>query len=161
MKTLYLVRHAKAEEAKPGLRDFDRPLNARGEDQAKQVSKLLQQQAEKVEVILSSPAARALSTAKIIAQGIHYPLDEIVAIPDMYEASVEDLLEIIAMIKPHFNSAMLVGHNPTISTLAHQFSREIKDDLSTCDVVVLSFDYKSWEKVIAHSGTLIKLIQPK
>ncbi len=158
MKTLYIVRHAKAEDTKLGMKDFDRCLTQRGKEQASQVSKILHKQSVKVDVILSSPAARALTTAQIIARGIHYPINEIQEIPDMYEASVEDLLEIISMIEPNCNSAMLVGHNPTISTLAQRFSRDVKTDLSTCAVVVLTFDQKSWEKVSTHSGILLDAI---
>lgn len=160
MKTLYIVRHAKAEEAKPGLKDFDRNLTDRGVEQATQVSKILHKQSVTVDVILSSPAARAFTTAQIIAQGICYPINRIQIISEIYEASVDDLLEIISMIEPNCNSAMLVGHNPTISTLAQRFSREVNTDLSTCAVVVLSFEQKSWEEVSIHSGNLLNSIQP-
>ena len=83
MKTLYIVRHAKAQEAQPGLADFDRKLTHRGEDQAEQVSKILHKHSAKIDVILASPAARALATAQIIAHGIHYPINQIQQISDV------------------------------------------------------------------------------
>ncbi len=160
MKTLYIVRHAKAEEAKPGLKDFDRRLIERGIEQATQVSKMLHKQSLTVDVIFSSPAARALSTAHIIAKGIHYPINRIQTISEMYEASVDDLLEIISMIEPDCNSAMLVGHNPTVTSLAQELSRDVKIEMSTCSVIILEFNQNSWEEVINHSGTLLNSIQP-
>lgn len=158
MKTLYLVRHAKAEELQVNQTDFERQLTHRGEDQATQISKLLK---DKVDLIIASPAARTLKTAQIIATGIHYPLNEITLNPSIFEANLNNLSKVISTIEDKFKSAMLVGHNPGISLLAQKLCPEVKTELPTCAVVILTFAQESWIEVTNNIGILSKLIQAR
>jgi phosphohistidine phosphatase len=74
MKTLYVIRHAKSSWDDPTLSDFDRPLNKRGKRDAPAMGKRLVHDDRVVpDLLLSSPAERALTTCKIIAEEIHYP----------------------------------------------------------------------------------------
>ena len=56
---------------------------------------------------------------------------------------------------------MLVGHNPTITALAQRLSSDVNSDLSTCTVIVLTFNQQTWDDAMINSGTLINSIQPK
>ncbi len=161
MKTLYLVRHAKAIDAKAGINDFDRVLTVEGQEQAQEVAKTLNKDMALVDIILASPAARAISTAEIIAKGLHHPTNQIKTIPKMFQPSLDDLIEIIVNIDPQNQYAMLVGHNPTISQLAQFLCYSVQMDLSPCGVIALTFDMQSWDEVINHRGTLLYIIQPK
>ena len=67
MKTLVLVRHAKSSWGKPGLEDRDRPLSRRGKRDAPRMGKRLAKQGVKPDLVLSSPARRALATAPSIS----------------------------------------------------------------------------------------------
>ena len=75
MKTLYLCRHAKSSWADPGMDDFDRPLNERGQRNAPFMAGLFKERGEPVDLIVSSPANRALTTAKAFASALHLPAD--------------------------------------------------------------------------------------
>ena len=77
MKTLYVIRHAKSSWDDPTLSDFDRPLNNRGKKDAPTMGKRLAQRQVVPDLLLSSPAERALTTCKIIAEEIHYPAGKI------------------------------------------------------------------------------------
>ena len=77
MKTLYLVRHAKSSWKHPELSDFERPLNKRGKNDAPFMGKLLFKKGINPELLISSPAKRASSTAKIIASELNYDKEKI------------------------------------------------------------------------------------
>ncbi|MCC6685100.1 MAG: histidine phosphatase family protein, partial [Bacteroidia bacterium] len=77
MKQLVLVRHAKSDWANPELKDFDRPLNERGKQNAPEMGKRLASKKWPVDLIVSSPAKRALKTARLLAKEIHYATDDI------------------------------------------------------------------------------------
>ena len=161
MKTLYLVRHAKAEDIKLGVTDFDRILTSQGQEQAREVAIELNKDLVKVDIIQSSSAARAMTTAQIIAQGLQYPINRIEPLINLYQPSITDMQEIIEYIDPNYNHVMLVGHNPTISQLAQRLCYAVKIDLSPCGVVALKFDVQSWREVTTHPATLLYIIQPK
>src|SRR6185437_7743677 len=72
MKTLFLVRHAKSSRDPPGLPDEDRPLAGRGERDAPKMGRRLAKRDAEPDLILSSPASRALATAKLFAAKLHY-----------------------------------------------------------------------------------------
>ena len=71
MKTLYIVRHAKSSWKNPGLADIDRPLNKRGKGDAPLMGKVLRKAGVEPDLILSSPANRAITTAEVIAKTWH------------------------------------------------------------------------------------------
>ena len=92
MKTLFLVRHAKSSWDDTTLPDKDRPLNERGERDAPKMGKRLAKRDVKTDLILSSPARRALTTAKIIAKSIDYKPKKIVVDDRLYPGAADDLL---------------------------------------------------------------------
>jgi phosphohistidine phosphatase len=77
MKTLLLVRHAKWSWKDMRLPDQDRPLTARGERDAATMSQRLSQRRVDADLIICSPAVRALATARIIAKGLGYRRERI------------------------------------------------------------------------------------
>ena len=77
MKTIYLVRHAKSSWKYPNLDDFERPLNKRGRKNAPFMGTILKKLKVAPDLILSSPANRASMTARVIADKISYPLENI------------------------------------------------------------------------------------
>src|SRR5207302_4503921 len=95
MKTLFLIRHAKSSWNDTALPDKDRPLSDRGRRDAPKMGKRLAKRDVKPDLILSSPARRALTTAEIIAKKLDYKLKEIVADDRLYASAVHDLLNVI------------------------------------------------------------------
>ena len=143
MKTLFLVRHAKSSWDDTAIPDKDRPLNDRGKRAAPRMGKRLAKRDVKVDVILSSPASRAIRTAEIIADELDYKHKHIVVDARLYPGTVDDLLNIIHKLGDELDRAMLVGHNPALAELAHRFSSEITE-MPTCAVAEFSFNAKSW-----------------
>jgi phosphohistidine phosphatase len=161
MKKIVLIRHAKSSWSSPSLSDIKRPLNERGKRDAPFMGSLLLDNHILPHIIYSSPAVRAISTAKIIAKKIKYPTKNIEIKNEIYEASVSDLLKIISLFDNQFNNIMMFGHNPGFSYLVNYLCNDFNNNLPTCGVAELEFDVNNWQEITANSGTLIKFEYPK
>ena len=146
MRTLYLIRHAKSSWDDVALADKDRPLNSRGRRDAPKVGERLAKRRAKPDLILSSPATRAVMTAEIIAKKLDYKRSNIVLDDRLYAVSADDLLDVIRQLDDKAERVMLIGHNPELTELAHRLSSKITH-LPTCAVAEFSFDAKSWTRV--------------
>ena len=160
MKTLLLVRHAKSSWDDPALPDKKRPLNDRGLRDAPKMGARLAKRHVKPDLILSSPAVRALATAEIIARKLDYRIKDVVVDERLYEASPDDLLEVIRNLGDEGDCVMIFGHNPELSELAHGLSDTITD-MRTCAVAEFVFDIKSWSRVGRHEPSKVTLHEPK
>ena len=146
MKTLFLVRHAKSSWDDAALPDKDRPLNARGKRDAPKMGKRLAKRDVTPDLILSSPARRALTTAQIIGKKLDYKLKNMVVDDRLYGGEADDLLNVIYKLRDKVECVMLFGHNPALTELAHRLSSGITQ-LPTCAVAEFTFDVKSWSNV--------------
>ena len=146
MKTLFLIRHAKSSRDDPALSDKERPLDDRGMRDAPTMGERLAKQDVMPDLILSSPAVRALATAEIIAKKIGYKLKDIVVDERLYATAPDDLLKVIHELGDKPKRVMLFGHNPEFAELAHRLSSKITD-MPTCAVAEFSFNTKSWSNV--------------
>jgi phosphohistidine phosphatase len=160
MKTLFLVRHAKSSRDDPALSDKERPLNDRGMRDAVRMGERLARQGVKPDLIVSSPARRALATAEIIARKLDYKVKDIVVDERLYAAALDDLLEVIQEFGDKPNRVMLFGHNPEMTELAHRLSSKIAD-MPTCAVAEFSFDTKSWSNVGKQEPAKVTLHDPR
>lgn len=160
MKTLILVRHAKSSWDEPGLPDRDRPLNDRGKRDAPRMGEQLARHDVKPDVILSSPAARALATAQFIARKLDYKRADIRVDDRLYAVEADDLLQVIREIGDKQKCAMLVGHNPELTDLAHRLSSKITH-MPTCTVAVFAFDAKSWSGMGNDAPESVVLYTPR
>ncbi len=146
MKTLFLVRHGQSSWDDVSLTDRDRPLTDKGKRDAVKMGKRLAEAEIAVDALLSSPALRALATAKAIARKLDFKRRHIVQDERLYSGQVDELLELIEEIGGEHKRLMLVGHNPLLSELVLRLAD--KDvNLPTCAVAVLRFDTKSWAKI--------------
>lgn len=161
MKTLYLVRHAKSSWDFPELTDFERPLNKRGKRDAPFMGKLLNDKNVKPELIIASPALRAYNTARIIAGRLDYPLENIETSEVIYDASVRDLTDLIQNFDNKFNSVMLFGHNPGLTSLSNLLTDKHVGNIPTCAVVGIEFDIQSWKEVKPDTGKFLFIDKPK
>ena len=146
MKTLFLVRHAKSSRDDPSLPDRDRPLDDRGKQDAPMMGKRLVKRDVKPDLLISSPALRALTTAQLIAEEVGYKRKDIVVDNRLYARSPDDLLAVIRALDKKLDRVMLVGHNPEFTDLAHRLSSEIID-MPTSAVAEFNFDTKAWSDV--------------
>ena len=144
MKTLTIVRHAKSSWEDPTLRDRERPLNKRGERDAPIMGQRIAAAGIRPSLILSSPAVRAWTTAKLVAAQIAYPLEFLQQEPDLYMASVSDMLDVIVAQDNGFNSLMLVAHNPGLTDFANYLVPRLTSNLPTAGVVSVNIEQDNW-----------------
>lgn len=116
MKTLYLLRHAKSSWSDASLADFERPLNKRGLKEAPVVGRLMRERGVTLDLVLCSPAARARETARLALEAAGLET-EVRLDARIYEASMKDLLTIIAEIDDGIENLLLVGHNYSLENL--------------------------------------------
>ena len=161
MKTLYLLRHAKSSWDNPDLRDFERPLAKRAARDVPLIASRFMDRRKNVGCIISSPAKRAKTTARMFARHIGFPLEGITSNPELYFASVSALLKSASLVDEDFESAMLVGHNPAVTEFANMIANLDIDNIPTCGLVELSLPIDTWMEIEAGLATLIDFDYPK
>lgn len=144
MKILTLVRHAKSSWENSTLGDRERPLNERGEQDAPQIGKRLVAAGIRPSLIISSPALRAWTTARILAQEIGYPIEFLQREDGLYMASLDEILDVLVAQDAEFNNLLLVGHNPGLTTFANYLVPGLTSNLPTAGVVAVQFDHPDW-----------------
>jgi len=159
VKSLFLVRHAKSSRDDPSLPDRERPLDDRGLRDAPTMGKRLRKREVKPDLLMSSPALRALTTAQLIADELGYQRNDIALDERLYASSADNLLAIICALDDKLDRVMLFGHNPEFTDLAHRLSSEITD-MPTCAVAEFRFDANVWADVGVIAPT-VKLDAPK
>ncbi len=160
MKKLYLIRHAKASWDNPEQSDFERPLTPQGEIDANAMAVQLKAQNLKPDLIISSNAVRALSTAKILAEELKFPVAHIVSDPHIYSGGVEELVTLVKAISTKLNTVFIVGHNPSLTLLAHYLCEGTKVTITTCGVLGIEFAMKKWEEAVETEGKFITYFHP-
>lgn len=161
MKLLTLVRHAKSSRDYPELSDFERPLNPRGRKEAPAIAGRLRKADIKPDLLVSSPATRAITTARIFAEELNLHLDEIVLNPHIYEASAWTLLHIVRSLPSDLEDVMLFGHNPGISRLAQDLAECPFDEMTTSAAVRIELPARAWSLVAPGSGKVLRYDTPK
>jgi len=161
MKKLLLVRHAKSDWNDPKLSDFDRPLNDRGHKNAPEMAERLLKKHIVPELIVSSPAKRAFTTAKYFAKTFGIDKSEIEKNEGIYEASVNDLLKIINDFDNSKNFIALFGHNPGITTLAVGLSGAYITNIPTCGLILIEFPFDDWRMISFDTGAKLLYDYPK
>lgn len=144
MKTFTLVRHAKSSWGDTGLVDRERPLNKRGERDAPIMGKRIFDAGIRPALIISSPAVRAWSTARIIAQELGYPLEFLQRENGLYLATLDNLLDVLATQEPGVNNLMLFAHNPGLTDLANYLSPGLTNNLPTTGVASFNIENDDW-----------------
>lgn len=155
MKTLTLLRHAKSSWNDASLEDRDRPLSSRGHRDAPVMAERIKDAGIRPSLILSSPASRAWTTAKAIANEIGYPPEFLQQEDRLYHASVRGFLKVISEQDTGFNNLMIVGHNPGLTDFANYLMPGVTDNIPTCGVVSFEIDHDDWH---LHSGAKTKLM---
>ncbi|HEV8313767.1 MAG TPA: histidine phosphatase family protein [Burkholderiaceae bacterium] len=160
MKTLSLVRHAKSSRDDATLPDRERPLDDRGRRDAPKMGKRLAKRDVKPDLIVSSPALRALTTAQLIADEIGYAHKRIVIDDRLYASSPSALLAVVRALDRKLEHVMLFGHNPEFTELAHRLSSDITD-MPTCAVAEFRFDTTAWSDIGEVAPVAVMMDAPK
>ncbi|GAA3572305.1 SixA phosphatase family protein [Snuella lapsa] len=143
MKTLTLIRHAKSSWEYDVI-DHERPLKDRGVNDAELVSKYFKISLREPDLVLSSDANRARSTAAIFMETLNIPSSIFRLDHALYDFAGYNLLEVIKACDETVNNLMIFGHNHAITDFVNTYGHIYIDNVPTCGVVVLEFDIEQW-----------------
>jgi phosphohistidine phosphatase len=112
-------------------------------------------------LIITSPAKRAWTTAKIIAHEINYPLEFLQREDGLYLASLNEILDTIVAQDNGFNNLMIVGHNPGLTDFANFLVPGLTNNLPTAGVVSVEIDRDDWSLYTQPQAKLLVHDWPK
>jgi phosphohistidine phosphatase len=165
MRTLYLLRHAKSSWDEPELSDHDRPLAPRGRRATGRLAEHLSREGISPDLVLCSSARRARATFDGIAPMLGGEV-EVQVEAGLYGASAGDLIDRLHAIPDAVESAMLVGHNPTIQSLALSLAatgeqlEAVMQKYPTGALATLTFE-SSWPELGPGDAQLVAFVRPK
>ena len=159
MKTLYLLRHAKSSWDEPAQTDVERPLNRRGLKAAPFMGELMLKKGFEPAVIVSSPAMRAKTTARLLKIAGSFTA-EIIFENGIYEASPNALRQVVSEISDDHTSALLVGHNPGIEGFIRYLTGAI-EPMPTAALAVIELEIDKWVEINDGCGTLMRVFRPR
>jgi len=160
MKTLLILRHAKSDWGNSQLSDHERPLNGRGSYDAPRMGAWLKQQGMVPELIISSTAVRALTTAELVAQGCDFE-GELRLTNDLYLAGPPTYIDTLNQLPNDSERVMVVGHNPGMESLLSLLTGKDRR-MTTANLAVVELPIDSWRELTLFSdGRLAHFWRPK
>ena len=169
MKTLGLFRHAKSDWHDPRARDFDRPLNLRGEKGAGLMGRHIRDHGVKWDRVIASPAVRVAETIELAAKASGRPI-AVNWDRRIYLASSATLLDLLREQKDAADSILMVGHNPGLEDIIFDLvpddgTSPLRDQVEvkfpTASFAVLELDIAHWADLIERCGRLVHLTRPR
>lgn len=163
-KTLYLVRHATAEESGNSsmLKDFDRELTSFGIIEAARAGQKFALAGHRTDLIVSSEANRAKETAKIFAEQLKMEADQIQLEEGLYGGGARAYLNLTNALDNAHTAVMMVGHNPDLTFFVEYLTRgSVGDAMEKASVAVIEFEGLAWAEVSSKTGSLVAYITPK
>jgi phosphohistidine phosphatase len=160
MKTLLLLRHAKSSWKDENQPDRERPLNKRGQEDAPKMGALLRKQNLIPDLVLSSPAKRARSTAERVIDASGYA-GEVEYREELYSFDLEPYLKVLVGLADSIQCVMLVGHNPAMEELVERLTGEYLP-MPTAALAKIELPIERWsEFATRQGGKLVELWRPK
>jgi phosphohistidine phosphatase len=160
MKTLLILRHAKSSWDNMQLTDYERPLNNRGKRDAPRMGKLLREQDLMPDLIITSSAERALTTAEAVALASDYE-QEIKHTRSFYHADPEPYIEALQQLDDSYERVMVVGHNPGIEELLEELTG-LWERMPTAALAHVTLPIAHWHELDEDTtGELVNLWRPK
>jgi phosphohistidine phosphatase len=160
MKELIFVRHAKSDWDNPGLKDIERPLGERGIKDAPIMAGKLKSLVKSVDHIVSSPAVRALETAKYFANAFGIEFQKIDIRSDLYEAYFDDILKEVHDLENDYDTVLFFGHNPGYTYLANHFSTDFIENVPTCGIFRIQSSISKWKDFDSSNSKLNLFLKP-
>jgi len=142
------------------LDDFDRPLNGRGKRAAPFMAQKLQERGESIDQFISSPAKRAIVTARIIAKAFD-PNAKILEKREIYHASTDALLSVVNSLSNDWQSVALFGHNPGFTDFVDYLTSAGIYNIPTAGMARIDLEVDDWNLVSQDTGVLTWFDYPK
>lgn len=161
MKRVVIVRHAKA--VPYGYEDdFNRDLTDRGKSDASLVSNILVDKQIMPDTIISSPAKRALKTARIFAGNLGFERNRITENDDIYDGlTTSEFLGLIHELPDEAKTVFFFGHNPGFHFFVNNLLKHTISEMPTCATVGIEFNVDKWDRIESRSGDLAFRVTPK
>lgn len=152
MKRVVIVRHAKAVPF--GYEDdFNRDLTERGVNDAAKISSELKQREIKADIMVSSPAKRALKTVHIFAENLAFDKNKITYVKELYDGmTTSQFVKLIHELHESAETVFFFGHNPDLHYIVDNLLKDFSIDIPTCSTIGIDFDVARWEDVEARKG---------
>lgn len=147
VKILVIIRHGKSTWDYEGVSDYDRPLKESGIFNTITISQKIKGMGITPDLIISSPANRALHTALIVAREMHYPMDKVVISNVLYGESDDDVLKSVKNTDNQVNCLFIFGHNPVFTDLPNKFLKNPIENLPTSGAIILNFEVPTWKDI--------------
>ena len=142
MKKLIIVRHSKSSWKDNSLIDFDRPLNKRGNEDGKKMSKLLKNYINSVDLLISSSSKRTRLTSSYFQKEIQFKNSFFTK--KLYHASSHEIIKKLNEIESGVNSVLLIGHNPGLTEFINKTTNINIFNLPTTGVAIINYEIKNW-----------------
>jgi phosphohistidine phosphatase len=167
MKTLLILRHAKAVPKDPNSSDHDRSLDNIGKDDALHMGEMIKDKDMVPCFIICSTALRAKTTAELVAKGCKYEAD-IVLDHSLYESKPQDYVDILETVSDRYSSVLVIGHNPTIEETIQMLTNSSDVvAIPSCALAHLSLPVEKWSEIRSirsktglHRVVLREILQP-
>lgn len=161
MKTLFLIRHGKSSWANESVSDYDRPLKDRGIEDAHKIVEHLKEKGVSPDLIISSPANRALSTAKIFSKVLEYSEEKILIKEDIYFGSSFEIKNTFKSLDNKVNTVFIFGHNPYITEVVNDYTDEIIINVPTSGTACITSEADTWLEFETKSPKMQYFYYPK
>ena len=159
-KTVFIFRHGKSDWNAAYSTDHERPVAPRGRQAARLMGRFLRHSGQIPDLVITSSAVRARSTAELAAEAGEWPATLQIE-PRLYGAHASTMFDLIRAQPESLESVLLVGHEPTCSACVGLLSGRSKVRFPTAAMARIDFDVDSWKRIRAESGQLIWLLPPK
>jgi phosphohistidine phosphatase len=166
-KRLFVLRHAKSSWDNPGLDDHERPLAPRGRRALEVMSSYIRANGIAPALVLCSTSRRTRETL----EGIEVSGEHLIE-PALYSATCDEILARLRELPDGIQSAMLIGHNPSMQMLVLRLSNQdrpgvvdprrdaIKRKFPTGALATLSFEC-AWSDLASGRARLEEFVTPK
>ena len=159
MKSIILFRHGQAEIGSI-YRDHDRPLTYFGVREAKKMGHYIYQKHESPDLVITSTAIRAKTTAEIAMASGNWNCP-LYSDPDIYICALPFLLSLIKKQDNKYSSICLVGHEPNFSSFIASATCSKNMDFPMASMVKIGFNVIKWNDVIMGHGNLDWFLIPE
>jgi len=146
MKELILLRHAKSSWDN-NLDDRNRPLTEKGVNRIINISKASRKYFLDIDVVYSSPAIRAISTAIITSSVLKMDFSKMKINENLYSFNSQNILSFIKSIDNKFNRVLCVGHNPAFTEVANLLGKKELIHLPTAGWVKFKLNESDWKDI--------------
>ncbi|MBN1117730.1 MAG: histidine phosphatase family protein [Bacteroidales bacterium] len=160
-KELFIVRHAKSSWDYENISDIDRPLKLKGIRDAYEMARRIKIERKIPDLMISSPAIRALHTADIFMRVLEDKYSKLKIDERLYGSGVGVIKKLLAEQTNSIKVLMIFGHNPDFSELATVLSGSSYLELISCGVAYLKFETSDWSSVSHENIKEFKIDSPK